>query len=470
MKKLLLAILFISAFVRTNAQTGVITPSIATGTFVSGISPVLNTFTLDTSSIPPPVGTTSVCFKLVTSTGVLLDSVPGIPIPNGYKADIDMGKADSMSNSSIVYAVYYNGSTVLDSTALYTLNIIPKPTWMRHTIGGYVTIINSTSNPITMTGHLPVYGTPPPNIISGVTGLDNRPYDLGAVELLTDISYDYTNATSTLANHRLHYDLNVFNQISIPISYTLPAVSGITLDNNFNLAFIDNAAISMPPKKVEWPLGRIPTPFCVIKIDGGMGLTADLKGKVAFGKDNASGNYGFIVSGSDSTQITAKVTLEATLRVSADALVAEVSGSVIGRGSIGGGLTYKSFPSPTLKPLFGLSLEIAGAIDYRIGPPCVLGFCLNQKGHYEKTFYQDTWGSQLRQSNPFHNQIYDNVDAMGNYTQMTMTNPYMQVPKFYAQADMNSSDSALYVVWLDYYNTNTRIMFNKLNYNRHYIS
>ena len=61
MKKLLLAILFISAFVRTNAQTGVITPSIATGTFVSGISPVLNTFTLDTSSIPPPVGTTSVC-------------------------------------------------------------------------------------------------------------------------------------------------------------------------------------------------------------------------------------------------------------------------------------------------------------------------------------------------------------------------------------------------------------------------
>ncbi|MGZ4045169.1 MAG: hypothetical protein ACXVDW_08430, partial [Bacteroidia bacterium] len=455
MKKLfLLPLLF--AFEGIHAQVGTITPALA-GTFVSGVSPVLNSFSLDTSSTSPPAGTTTVWFKLLNGSGTsVIDSIQGTQITNGWNGDIDMGKADS---ASAVYAAYYDGSGIyLDSTQHYLLSIVPKPQWMIG--GGYVTNVISTSNPITMTGHLPIFNAPSNSMPSDVPGLDGRPYDLGAVDLTTDITYDYTNpSATTLGNHNLSYNLNVFNQTTIPINYALPATTGITLDNNFNLAFIDSATSTILSTKVTFPLAKIPTlPVPYIKVDGGFGVTGDLSGKLVYGKDVASGNYGFIGNGNDTTRITAKITLEAFLRVTADALVASVSGTLKAIGSIGGGFTYDSFRSTPFHPLFGLDLQIAGDIDYKLG----LGW-LSTEGHFHKDFYGNTVGDQLARNNS-NKSIYDHVDAMGNYTHLLQSNPNFVVPDFYAQPNMSANDSLLYVVWLDYVGNDTKILFSKFDY------
>jgi hypothetical protein len=469
MKKQLLLLSFLLAFGKIDAQIGTIAPSIPTGTFVSGVSPVLNTFTLDTTSIAGtlPSGTNTVRFKLLNGAGTtVLDSIQGTPIANGWSGVIDMGKGDS---TSTVFAAYYNiGGTYLDSTSHHIVYITPKPLWMQSSIGGHVDSVISTSNPITMIAHLPVYNSNPPSnsMPSAIPGLGGRPYDLGVVELRTSITYDYTNpTTSTLTNHNLNYNLNVFNQLAIPINYTLPAVtSGITLDQNFNLAFIDSASASIPPKRITFPLASIPTlPVPYIKVDGGFELNASVRGKLVFGYDSNAGKYGFYGNGNDTTQVIAKASIDAFLRVKADALIASASGTLRAVGSIGGGFTYASYRTTPFSPLFGVSLQIAGEIDYQLGP----SWWSIAEGHFSKTFYDDIWGNQLRKRNVGQT-VCDQVDAMGNYLRVTQTNPYLKVPDFYAQPDMAANDSLLYVVWLDTLvsgtNTKTKILFSKFDY------
>ena len=139
-------------------------------------------------------------------------------------------------------------------------------------------------------------------------------------------------------------------------------LTGIILFNWIELIiFNDSTSLTTQIANITWPGVRfvpIPAlPILTVKLDGGLNISADLKGKLVYGLDGGSSTYGFIGIGNDTTSITAKITASAFLRVTADAVVAEVSGSVVAKGSIGGGFTYESFRMPQVNPLFGLDLN-----------------------------------------------------------------------------------------------------------------
>jgi hypothetical protein len=147
------------------------------------------------------------------------------------------------------------------------------------------------------------------------------------------------------------------------------------------------------------------------------------------------------------------------LRVKADALIASASGSLLAEGSIGVGVHYTDFPTPTTNSLFGGNLMISGRIDYKLGPK----FFTVSEGHLEKTFYSNSWGDQIK-GGPFHESIWEEVDAQGNAVKLFESNPYLITPDLFAQPNISANDSSLYVVWLDTSDINTNILFSKLDY------
>lgn len=455
--KLLLITLLAFFSLSTKAQTSGTVSTTIGNYFVSGVYTVNNTITASEATaywidfyLADPTFT--------TMYDSLIDNTGG----NTTKSwTYDMGQLDT---GMVIWAIFYNSGGNFIGYNYYYPNMILTPQWILD--GGTATGVAVAGNSVHMTGHLPLFALPN-SMPSDVPGLAGRPYDLGQVEItFNNLVFDCNSGnTNPISNPEIAYNLNIFNQTTspIPINYTIN-YTGTCFDQSFNLNFNDSTSISQQIVNIKWPGARfvpIPAlPILTVKLDGRLNISADLKGKLVYGYDAFNSAYGFIGSGNDTTSITAKINADAFLRVTADAIVADVSGSVVAKGSIGGGFTYESFRMPQLNPMFGLDLKIAGEIDYRIGFPAFFG--LGKTGHYSKTFYQNKWGNQIR--SPFEKQIWDRVDAKGNYTRMLRSNPYLQTPEFFAQPNMTANNSDLYVVWLDYTGNNTDLLFNKLDY------
>lgn len=454
-------ILFVDDFLVTEtaplSQIGTMITSIG-DYFVSGVSPVNNTITASESSA------NWIDFYLADQTCTtiydsLIDNTGGNSTRNWT---YDMGALDT---GMVIWAFFYNGTH--NNAGCYGYNyylpiMIPKPQWMID--GGTVSNVNVVGNSIQMTGHLPL--SIAPNTIQNVPGLSGRQYSLGQAEVtFNNIDFDCgTGNTNNILNPQLTYDLNILGQMTVPISYPIN-YNGQCFQPDFNIALVDSATTgNLQIANINWPAISFPVPgvpLLRIKLDGGLNISGELKGKLVYGFDPTANSYGFIGSGLDTTRVTAKINADAFLRVRADALIAEASGTVFASGSIGGGFSYESFRPQPFYPLFGYDLQISGAIDFRLGPNIPW---LSATKHYETTFYNNSWGDQLRMTNPFYQRVYDNVDALGNYTNIVQSNPNFIVPNFYAQPNMSANDSALYVVWLDTNATNTNILFSKLNY------
>lgn len=430
-----------------KAQTsGTVTTTIG-DYFVSGVSTVNNTITASEATA------NWIDFYLIDGIGNPADS--SIDIAGGNSSrnwTYDMGILDT---GYYFLAYFYDNVGNYIGYNFYQPNMILTPDWL---LSGYGSVSNVlvSSNAVQMVGHFSFTSQNNP-MSSDIPGLSGRPYNLVSPEVTADIDFDCATGLSTAINPNATFNLNIFNQWTYPYSYPLPNLSGVSLDGNFNPQISIEGTYAPTPFEINWPLAKfyplLPSPYPSLKIDGGLTIGAELKGKLLYDYNTTYSAWGI-----DTARITAKINATAMLRAKADALIASASGTLVAKGSIGGGLVYSDFPSPNTNALFGMELEIAGAIDYKLG----LGF-LSTEGHLEKTFYQKTWGDQLKTS-PFEKQIWDNVDAKGNYTQLLLANPYLTTPDLFAQPNMSANDSSLYVVWLDTSATNTDILFSKLNY------
>jgi len=436
-----------SAYITVNSVpfSSTITNSIG-DYFVSGVSPVNNTITASTPSA------NWIDFYIADSTFTikydsLIDYIGG----NNTKSwTYDMGLLDT---GMIVWAIFYNSSGSYIGYDYYLPNMIVTPEWL---LNGYGSLsnVNVVGNSVQMLGHFS-FSTQNNPMPTDIPGLNGRPFNLVNPEIIADIDFDCATGLSNIINPNTSFNFNIFDQYNYLYNYPLPSINQLSLDANFNPQIIVEGIYSPTTFKINWPTITYPiVPPIVLKIDGGLTIGAELKGKLQYGYNSTYGAWGI-----DTARVIAKINGVATLRAKADALIASASGTLIAKGSIGGGFVYSDFTSPNINTLFGGNLEIAGAIDYKLGP----SFFTVTEGHLEKTFYQNSWGDNLK-SSPFDKQIWDNVDAKGNYIRLLQSNPYLTTPDLFAQPNMSANDSALYVVWLDTSLSNTEILFSKLNY------
>jgi hypothetical protein len=447
------------AYIYTHQTIG--TTTIVAGTpvgsignfFVQGVSPVNNSI-----SIPDaPAGTYTIDYFATNGTyTTAYDSLKNVAVGGAWS--LDMG---SLPPGSLIRGYYYDNShTQIGYSNDYVPTIIAKPQWLQTL--GYVDNVNVVGNSVQMLGHF-AFGTQNNSMPSNIPGLGSKSFNLNTPEITYNIDFDCSNGSASATTPNAKFSLNVLEQKSFSYNYPMSSLSSLSFDSNFNPQIIAEGTYTTSPFEIKWPLGKfyplLPFTIPVVKIDGGLSINGELKGKMIYGYNTTYSAWGI-----DTARVTAKINATATLRVTADALIAKVSGALIAKGSIGGGLLYSDFPSSNLSPLFGMDLEIAGTVDYKLGR----GIFTLAEGHLEKTFYQKTWGDQLR--SPFERQVWDNVDAKGNYTRMTQANPYLQTPDFFAQPNLSANDSSLYSVWLDYSGNNTDILFSKLNYSSGYFS
>jgi len=427
------------------SQYGNINPSIG-DYFVQGISTVDNTITASDASAY------YINFYLSDAGNNDIDSlIDASGGNNSMSWTYDMGLLD---NGYYFTAVFFDNNGNYLGENYYQPNIITSPNWLSNG-NGYVDNINVLNNSVTMIGHFQFnqQNNPMPNDIPGLNG---RPYNLLSPEITSDIVFDCSNGQSTASNLNADISLNIFNQATIPYSY--PLSGNFLLDQNFDPNISLSGNLTSSPFEINWPLGKFyplfPSPIPSIKIDGGLKINAELNGNMNYSFNNSYNSWGV-----DSSLLTAKINAKATLRVKADALIASASGSLLAEGSIGVGVHYTDFPTPTTNSLFGGNLMISGHIDYKLGPK----FFTVSEGHLEKTFYSNSWGDQIK-GGPFHESIWEEVDAQGNAVKLFESNPYLITPDLFSQPNISANDSSLYVVWLDTSDVNTNILFSKLDY------
>lgn len=427
------------------SQYGNVNPSIG-DYFVQGISPVNNTITANDAS------STFIDFYLIDDLGNTLDSlIDNTGLGGNQSWTYDMGL---LAPNYYIFVEFFDGNGSFLGDNIYQPTIISTPNWLNNG-NGYVDNINVLNNSVTMTGHFQFnqQNNPMPDDIPGLNG---RPYNLLSPEITSDIVFDCSNGQSTASNLNADISINIFNQATIP--YTYPLNGNFSLDQNFDPTISLSGTLTSSPFEINWPLGKfyplLPSPTPTVKIDGGLKINAEVSGNMNYNFNNTYNSRGI-----DSSLLTAKINASATLRVKADALIASATGSLVAEGSIGVGVHYTDFPTPTTNSLFGGNLMISGQIDYKLGP----SFFTVNEGHLEKTFYANSWGDQIK-GGPFTEAIWDEVDAKGNSVKLFETNPYLITPDLFAQPHISANDSSLYVVWLDTSDANTDILFSKLDY------
>ncbi len=460
MKKLLLFALAFLTVIFVNAQT---LTSTLNGTFVEGITGVNNTISVDTEA----PGTASVTFYSSDPSGnTVYDSFTDSDGSDGYNWDTDMG---NLVPDAIIWAEFYDDTdNFLDDSfnSELAFTILPTPNWL---VNGSSENVIENNGIIEFDAILPLLNSSPNSMPNDVPGLNSRPYDLMNSNVSIHIVYDINQnpSASQLGTPSMNFNLNVLNQITIPYTYNLDdAANLLSLDDNFNLSYQITGTYQTPEFKIKFPAFRFPVAAIpvTIKIDGGVTFSATLSGQVVFGYDTNTNSWGFIDINGEKTRVTAKINGEGTLRVSADMIgIANAGGSIIARGSIGGGFSYVTVPAQQIDPLFGIDLEIAGAIDWKLGRK-VLGVNLVvAEGRVEKTFYEKTIGDQLKI--PYgSNLIYDNVDAWGSYTATIEKDGAFEVQDYFAQPAFSANNNKLYTVWLDYEDVNQKILFAELDY------
>ena len=443
-----------------NASGQNITTSLGTGTFVEGISPVNN----DIIFTDPNGTATQVDFSAIDGAGTVVNNYTANSSSGTFTWSLDMGSLNQGSYVRLNIIDPTNGDRV---DSIPPLTIIPKPQWLNNSSGtaGTATNVTVTGNVINFDANLNL-STRDTVLPSNIPGLGGRSYNIENPSFKINVDYNITQPPSaaTFNSKSVGFTLNVFGQFQHDFTQPLTA-SSVQLDDNFNFTVNANVTQNVPGFKINFPEVRFPAPPLPggIKVDGGLEINTDIIAKVVYGNGGNS-TWGFQDSTSSGiTKVIAKINGSAELRVTADALIASVSGSLGIRGSIGAGLSYTT--ATGVNPLFGGDLEIYGKLNYKLG----LSFLTLNEGEISKTFYKDTFGdtSALRMPNGSH-LIFEqpHVDAMGGYTRLIQNSPGFEPQAFYAQPAFSANDSSLYITWLDYDSNNkTKILLSELDYN-----
>ena len=459
-KKILYISICLGAHFSAIAQTPTISGSL-NGTFVEGFSPVNNLITITDDG-----GAVTANFIAFNSAGEEVFSFTDSDATDGLTWESDMGL---LSPGAYISAILLddNGDT-LSQTENLDLTILAKPQWLVNG-SGTVTVVNVIDNIINFDASLNL--TACDGILpSNIPGLGGRGFNIENPKFKINVDYDISAApsASTFNNKSVNFTLDVFGgqftrDFAEPINDTL---ADFQLDDSLN--FLINASLNqnIPGFKINFPLARFPLAALpvIIKVDGGLEISVDIKAQLVFGHDSSTNSWGFIqgATSSDITKLIGKINGNSFLRVTADAVIASASGSVEIRGSIGAGLGYTTVGGA--QTLFGGELEISGSLNYKIGR----GWWTLHEGEVKKTFYKNTFGDTAAYHMPYgSNLIFEqpHVNAMGGYTWLIQDNPGLEPQKFYAQPAFSANDSSLYITWLDFdENDKTMILLSELDY------
>ena len=415
------------------------------GTFIEGVSPVGNDFTFNNGT-----GYSSgLVFNAINGAHTAtLATHPDNPtsgttyIWNGC----DMGLLDSGSVIRVYDAA--NLATVLDS---FTLNIIPKPNWLIS--GGSVNSIALTGNTITMSAIMPIAKITE-TVDAGAKFIGGERFGLNQNDLKFNISYNITNATSTVSNEELQYGLEVFGQETSVKNITNPTAgfsSNVTLDNTFNLVF--NTSYQKIATLLDYRTPTMSFPVagvCNIGVSAGLKLDGGIKLSANYGKD-INNHYGFIYANADSSQIGIAARLEANIRTEItvlDSWIASAQGNLDLIGRIGLNYNFATQPSYNYTQ-FGGDLKLVGSIEFS-GLASGLAILSSGSDRFEGQLWPSTAGTTYTIGNGFP----IGLNSFGFRLLNGTTNTYQaswhkEMPTYMPQPAMSTRNGSLKTVWLE---------------------
>lgn len=382
--------------------------------------------------------------------------------PNNFPVQYNLGL---LTNASSINAAVWTGGTSQAATALAFPNAINKPGWLN--FGSATTTVTSTAYPnIVIQTKLDIV-----NIFNAggsqndIPGISGKAISLSNCNLVFDITHDLSSNANSVVTPKVDFGVDVMGRFSSAYSVSVNSVAQIIITpTNFDLAVTVEDSITPVSFQFNFPAFRFAAGPVPIMIDGGVELSAQIKGKVYAGFSTPNNNWGFLDDGGTAnTRLVAKLRGSGTLRVSAEVGLAGVSGSITLAGSLGGGLKYATFSNPQTEGLFGYTLSLAGTIGYRIGPPCFGPICLNKRGSLTKTFWENTSSGWANLRLPGQEPLFDNIDAKEIHDRDARANPSMSVPDFFAQPSFAQRDTNLVVMWLDYADSTTKLKLSYLN-------
>jgi hypothetical protein len=432
--------LFTFAFISAQDLSG----SLGNGTFVEGISPVVNTITA--TELPNTVKT---IFTAIDGSSNTIDTFTDNDGTDGFTWDKDMG---SLTPGTIISAEFFDD---LDNSLGFsndlTLDILPKPHWL---INGSVenVNVNVNGNSISFTGNYPIYNYPY-TIPTSVRGIGGRSLEVIG-QLIFDADFDMTSSASTVNNNKGQIILNVLDQFP---AYTkdIDFSATCTLDNELNLSFVASNEISTDPLELNMPKIKFPVGgFATISVDAGVSLYATLKGQIVVGQDQ--GQWGFIDNGTQKTKVIGVLTGEGFIRGSISVLggVGSASASLKAKVRLGIGFDYVSLPTESITQLKGGDLNVWGEVCYKtfwgLGP----SGCKDLPSFYYGQF-GDT-AALSRNLSSFNN----NFNTISFTYRDTGT---LVLPDFNPQPTFATRSDNLYATWIEHDNNQGYLLFSKLN-------
>jgi len=440
-KKLLLsAVGLIIGYCSLTAQT--IDGSLWTGTFVQGISPVVNTITVDAVATT----TTTIFYATDDTYTTEYDSYTDNDGSDGFAWDADMGQ---LPPGAVIWAEFYDVSnTFLDYSADLFLDILATPQWL---VNGSVNNVVVNGDIISFEGNYPIYNYPY-TIPSSVKGIGGRSLDI-AGNLIFVADFDMSNSSATVSSTKAEVQLNLLDQLPT-FTNDINFSTNCTLGNDLNLSFVVTEEISTDSIELNMPKIKFPVaPLVTISVDAGISLYATLKGQLVIGQDQG-GQFGFIDNGTDRTKVVGILTGKVFIRgkISVLAGLASATASLEGKARLGIGFDFVSVPSTSFNPLVGGDLDIWGKA-------CLTTFWGSTSNCYDSpSFYYGQFGdtsvtSELNSFDPNFNTQSFTVKAGGT----------LVLPDFAPQPTFATRADNLYAVWLEHDNDNGYLLFSKLN-------
>lgn len=377
-----------------------------------------------------------------------------------YTFSYDLGTLPSNAPSNlVVYASYYANGVVINGgtiSADWPLTIIPNPAWMTQ-YGGTITgvVLNAGNSTYSCQANVPLS-----NILSfnqsvsqNTEGIGGKAFSISSPELAFVFSFNVTNGTTvvTQSNKTIFSNLTALGT-SLVYADGSNFTGNLTLDNNLNILFNGTAVYTLPSIKKTYQFEDVP----LQGINTGIGISAGalclntrldfllepkVKAQICAGIDANTQQWGFIQSGSDITQLLAKV--KATTIAKGELTAVCLSGfgfnmgwGTIARGSItasvnvGGGIQYKSLPvANTISSWYGdLDIQAEGEVT---------GFG-SKSGSYTKS-----WGSPTNFNFKTDEAENDFFESSTEGVRSSIT------PLAWPMAKVSARDSLVAAVWID---------------------
>jgi hypothetical protein len=444
--------------------------------FVQGMSPVVNYYYVDASNIP--LSTSYVAFYI---TAPAPSYAPTYTASYGtYDSGTntvywayDMGLLPASTPSNIVVFAEFldvNYASIGFSSNDISINLIKSPDWLNTTYQGYLSSVNVnyTNKTVAMLGSLPLSQLiSDKSVSSSIIGIGGKTFDVLSPYLDFNLTFDTQTGTTTVSQPTISSNFNALNNSTIPVAST-SFTGTLNFDSSFNPTLNATAIWQPQPIVKGYEFNNVPLAganvglanigaLCV-NTSFQFQLQPKVKAQLYMGYDATAGRWGFKSSGTNITQLLAKVDASATAKGELKAVCGSLLGLSFGVGTIargqitaaltvGAGIQYKDIPASTTTPLWAGSFELSAYGEiYGLG---------SKSGTYTPT----PWGN----TSNFNYKVQNNEnDFFTSSTYKVQTPP---TPLAWPMGEISTRDSILAAGWLDNKNfgVNTALLASYYN-------